>query len=58
VGCSAERQINAVVELSRSLPVIGVPRCHSVGAVQLWFEGDLQVDAQRFQRVAHRVDHR
>ena len=57
VGCSASARSSAVVDVSRSRPVIGraqVP--HRRGAVSCGSCGDLQVGAQRVQRLAHRVD--
>ena len=57
VGCSATARSSAVVEFSRSRPVIGrVEVPHRRGAAELRSGRDLQVDAQRFERLAHRVD--
>ena len=57
VGCSATARSNAVVDVSRSRPVIGVRQVpHRGGAAQLRCRRNLQVDAQRVERLAHRVD--
>ena len=46
-----------MVDVSRSRPVMGVYRCHTAAVLaQLRFGGNLQVDAQRVERLAHRVD--
>ena len=57
VGCSANARSIAVVDDSRSLAVIGgaqVPQ--RSGAAELRGRRDLQIDAQRVQRLAHLVD--
>ena len=43
-----------MIDVSRSRPVIGVLRCHTAdGAAQLGSRRDVQVDAQRLQRLTH-----